>query len=219
MWAPITHYRSRWPLRIIGRMSDPSPDEFSEPLPEDVAALGIWLERLRTDAKISRSGLAKALGVDRTSLRRWLDGSHEPGALTLLRILSSLNVAVVPAPHGHFAKSPAEEIRDLRRELFGYPAEAPPRLDLLERIAAGELKAVAAELGVTQREATEIANTGGHRSLEGRLGELAAKVAELVAVQAAIAEELGVPVGADAQPEDGAKPVQAHPKRKKAAGS
>jgi len=189
-------------------MDDPSDEEPQEDAtPETIEALGLWLQELRRRATISQRGLAKSLGIDRTTLRRWEDGKNELGAIDLLRIFSALGVEVIPPPHGSFAKSPSEEIRDLRRELFGYPAEAPPRLDLLERISKGELKQVAAELGVTQREATELAHTGGHRALEGRLGELASKVAELTEMIREDREARGI--AADEQPEASRKPRQA----------
>lgn len=200
-------------------MDDPSGEEpQDDATPETIEALGLWLQKLRGRANVSQRGLAKSLGIDRTTLRRWEYGKNEVGAIDLLRIFSALGVQVTPPPHGSFAKSPTEEIRDLRRELFGYPQDAPPRLDLAERVASDrdELKKVAAEMGITQREVTELIQAGGHRALEGRLGELAARVTELADLIREDRELRGTAV--DGQHEAAQKPPQAGPKRKGSAG-
>lgn len=90
--------------------------------PEDFRT---WLRALRERADLTQDELAAAVETVRRNIHRWETAGHDPGALTLIRILDAVGATISPSPEGVPRAINAEllelrhEIEQLREQLRG----------------------------------------------------------------------------------------------------
>lgn len=88
-------------------------------IPADAEALRDWLRELKEQAGVSYADIARAIGEEERTVKRWMTGDTPsvPRGDALLRLLDFFGVVLEPAAPDQIARSISGELRALRNEI------------------------------------------------------------------------------------------------------
>lgn len=211
----------------------PTLSETLPQAPSTATELRDWLRQLKDQADASYAEIARAIGEEERTVKRWMTGTKPsvPAGDSLLRLLDFFGVKITPPPPRSIPLSLVGELRDLRNEVVhfrhGYPFSLN-EFEVISGIAEGESNVeIARRLGMPEEEVAltfrsvveRMKETPGRDRLDvalpdNHLGALEAKVAELptaedlgkaVATLQAAIDRLAIAGSHEAQP---AKPAR-----------